>query len=297
MATKYNKSLLEEIIKTYECKIDFDKINFNRSIKGIQIEYECKCGNNNKKTTANIFNHGAYCMECTKKIKAQKNNQMMKSNLEDFIIKAKKVHGDKYDYSHIDKYTNNKTKVKIRCPIHDIFSQRPDDHLNGHGCKGCAAEKNKQAKQYSQEDFIIKAKYKYNERYDYSFVKYINYNTPVEIKCNICNKIFSTKPCYLLADKGGSCKYCNKHFSKSQIQWLDFLSKFYNIAIQHALNKGEFKIPNTNFYADGYCKETNTVYEFHGDFWHGNPNIYDSKSLNKRTNCTFGKLYDNTLKK
>jgi len=297
MAMKYNKSLLEKIIKEYECKIDLDKINFNKSIKDIQIVYECKCGKSNSKTTANIYKYGAYCSNCIKKQKAEKNNEKMKSNLEDFISKAKKVHNDKYDYSHIDKYTNNKTKIKIRCHIHNIFEQRPDDHLDGHGCKGCAAEKIKQVKQYSTEDFIAKATHKYKERYDYSFVKYIDCNTPVKIKCNICNKTFSTKPRYHLADNGGSCNYCNNQFSKSQIQWLEFLSKFYNITIKHALNGREFKIPNTNYPVDGYCEETNTVYEFHGDYWHGNPNIYNSNSFNKSNNRKFGELYDNTLKK
>ena len=67
-----------------------------------------------------------------------------------------------------------------------------------------------------------------------------------------------------------------------------------NVSIQHAENQGEFKIPQTNYWADGYCKETNTIYEFLGDFWHGNPKIYDSEKINYSTGCTFGELYNKT---
>ena len=47
---------------------------------------------------------------------------------EDFIEKAKKIHGNKYDYSRVE-YINNKTKVCIICPEHGEFWQRPNDHL------------------------------------------------------------------------------------------------------------------------------------------------------------------------
>jgi G:T-mismatch repair DNA endonuclease (very short patch repair protein) len=48
---------------------------------------------------------------------------------------------------------------------------------------------------------------------------------------------------------------------------------------------------------DGFCKETNTIYEFHGDFWHGNPSIYDKDQLNPINKKSFGELYQQTIKK
>lgn len=50
-----------------------------------------------------------------------------------FIQKANLVHKNKYDYSLVN-YENSKLKVKIICPIHGIFEQRPDLHLIGNGC-------------------------------------------------------------------------------------------------------------------------------------------------------------------
>jgi hypothetical protein len=60
---------------------------------------------------------------------------------EKFIIKANIVHHNKYDYSLVE-YKNNKLKVKIICPIHGIFEQRPDSHLQGKSCKKCGYIKN-----------------------------------------------------------------------------------------------------------------------------------------------------------
>lgn len=48
-----------------------------------------------------------------------------------------------------------------------------------------------------------------------------------------------------------------------------------NIYIQHALNGGEFRIPGTKYRVDGFCEDTNTVYEFHGTVYHGDPQVFE----------------------
>ena len=86
-------------------------------------------------------------------------------------------------------------------------------------------------------------------------------------------------------------------FSKSQIEWLTFIEKLRGIKIQHAMNDGEYKIKKTRWLADGYCKETNTVFEYHGDFWHGNPTKYDPEFINTVCNKKMKTLYAATLKR
>ena len=51
-----------------------------------------------------------------------------------FKNKAKLIHGNKYDYSLVD-YKKCDVKVKIICPKHGIFEQKPNDHLQGCGCQ------------------------------------------------------------------------------------------------------------------------------------------------------------------
>lgn len=66
----------------------------------------------------------------------------------------------------------------------------------------------------------------------------------------------------------------------------------YDVNIQHGNNIGEFRIPNTKYSADGYCKETNAIYEFHGDYWHGNPNKFIQSEMNITCKKTFREILE-----
>ena len=73
----------------------------------------------------------------------------------------------------------------------------------------------------------------------------------------------------LIPDGGYTCK---DTFSKKSLIWLAYLEKKEAITIQHALkNGGEFKIPSTNFRADGWCHERNSIYSYYGCYYHGCP--------------------------
>ena len=56
-----------------------------------------------------------------------------------------------------------------------------------------------------------------------------------------------------------------------------------NIFIQHAGNIGEKKVKiNDKLYKfDGYCEKTNTVYEFYGNYFHGNPKLFNKDEFNE----------------
>jgi hypothetical protein len=54
-------------------------------------------------------------------------------------------------------------------------------------------------------------------------------------------------------------------------------------------------INNKRIIVDGFNPTTNTVYEFWGDYWHGNPNKFRSTDMNPTTKKTFGELYQQTL--
>ena len=77
---------------------------------------------------------------------------------------------------------------------------------------------------------------------------------------------------------------------------MNFISKLYKINIRHAENEGEFKILTTRFKADGYCEETNTIYEFHGTIYHGDPRLCNSTDFNY-LGKNYGELYKNTLER
>lgn len=135
---------------------------------------------------------------------------------EEWIEKAKQIHGDKYDYSKVN-YLDAKTKVCIICRKHGEFWQYPNVHLKGCGCVKCFAEFNKD----NVDTFIFKANKIHKYKYDYSKVKYVNSQTKV---CIICHKHgeFWQRPCDHLNQKQG-CPLCNLSHLENEIH--DFLTE------------------------------------------------------------------------
>ena len=80
--------------------------------------------------------NGCGCPICANEIKGK----YQISNRGKFINDAKKIHGNKYNYSKI-KYINNRTKVCIICKEHGEFWQMPHNHLQGDGCPKCKYSK------------------------------------------------------------------------------------------------------------------------------------------------------------
>ena len=87
------------------------------------------------------------------------------------------------------------------------------------------------------------------------------------------------------------------NFSKMSIIWLNYMSNGCNI--KHALNGSEKKltIGNKTYKVDGFCEETNTVYEFYGCFWHGCPKCYRPNIINTKSQKDMGALNDLTVEK
>ena len=65
-----------------------------------------------------------------------------KLDINSFIIKAKQVHGDVYDYS-LSVYEGSTKHILIVCPVHGNFYKTPSKHLLGQGCPNCSKENKK----------------------------------------------------------------------------------------------------------------------------------------------------------
>lgn len=192
-----------------------------------------------------------------------------------FVNKSKIKHNNKYDYSLVE-YVDSDTKVNIVCPIHGIFKVTPRQHMyRKTGCNKCAVDRSKLTNTKTTEQFIIDAIKVHGNKYSYEHTEYINAHTPLRINC-LTHGIFQQAPNVHTYHKAGCPSCINNSHSTTALQWLNEISNTNNIFIQHAGNIGEYAIPHTRFKADGYCKETNTIYEFYGDAFHGNLNVYES---------------------
>lgn len=123
----------EEFIKRAS-KLHNNKYNYSKSNyinTKTKIEIICpKHGSFWQEPENHIQGDG--CPECGKETVVKK----LSSNTEEFIRKARLVHGNKYNYSKVN-YINSENKVEIICPTHGSFWQKPTNHLYGCGCPKC----------------------------------------------------------------------------------------------------------------------------------------------------------------
>ena len=169
-----------------------------------------------------------------------------KITTEDFIKKAIKIHGNKYDYSLVE-YKNAISKVKIICPEHGFFEQTPNSHLSKSGCMKCGGR-------YSeQNDFLEKTKKIHGDIYDYNLVNYKNAKTKIKI---ICKKhgVFEQLPNSHLS--GSGCPKCGKINSiKNQtILQTDFIDKC-NLIHNHKYNYNLVDYKNCKIKVKIICPE------------------------------------------
>lgn len=143
---------------------------------------------------------------------------MTKRTINDFISKAREVHGNKYDYSKVN-YINCKTKVCIICPIHGYFWQTPDNHLQGKRCPKCS-----KVFRINTESFIEMSKRIHGDKYDYSKVNYVNNHTDVCIICPKHGEFWQRPSVHLI---GNGCRKCGRVVTSKKLRGnLDgFISK------------------------------------------------------------------------
>lgn len=124
----------------------------------------------------------------------------IKLTTEEFVEKARRVHGDTYDYSLV-AYENSHKPVAIICKVHGVWLQKPNNHLTGKGCGHC-----KQSVLKTQETIIAEFVSVHGDRYDYSKVEYVGADSDVEIFCRKHNSWFKQSP--RVHKRGGGCNLC-----------------------------------------------------------------------------------------
>jgi len=144
---------------------------------------------------AAVHIRGSGCLECS-------GNK--KHSTESFIVKARALHCDNYDYSQVD-YKGAHTPVTIICPDHGLFMQSPTNHLSGNGCPECGRLAASDAKRSTTEEFIIKAKAIHGVRYDYALVDYVGSAIKVKIICSEHGPFEQTPSEHLV---GSGCAKC-----------------------------------------------------------------------------------------
>ena len=199
MAILLSKTTPQFIIEANEIhrnKYDYSKVVYDNSRTYIIII--CPIHKDFKQIPgSHLSGHG--CPKCGKESTAI----LLSKTTPQFIIEAKDVHKNKYDYSKVD-YTNSDTKVVITCPVHKDFRQIPSSHLRGYGCLKCGRDIVTILQAKTTAEFIIDAKKVHGNKYDYSKVEYSNNSTKVVIIC-LAHGNFSQSPKSHLNKNGCPC--------------------------------------------------------------------------------------------
>lgn len=216
------ETFIRDSRKIHNNKYDYSKVNFINTM--IKVKIICPIhGEFTQMPCEHLKGRG--CPQCSKDSK--------RKTIAQFIEDAKKVHGEKYDYSKV-KYIDNKTKVCIICPIHGEFWQAPIKHLMAaQGCPKCnkIGKKIKEVNNISftnttnyAEKFIKEAPIKHKNKYDYSKVNYVNTNTKVCIICPKHGEFWQTPHHHL---DGRGCPKCGRKIVTTET-YLELINERYD---------------------------------------------------------------------
>ena len=181
-----------------------------------------------------------------------------KSNTKEFISKAKKIYGNKYDYSKVE-YTGNKNKVTIICPKHGEWQVTPNNFLRGSECPGCFG-----TPKHTKEEFIKMARKVHGNKYDYSKVEYDGLKEKVRIICPVHGEFFQTAGSHV---RGSGCPKCVNFVWHGRTIHPEYRKLTKEIFVKrsketHSTNYGYSKVEYK-----GYKEKVCIICPEHGEFW------------------------------
>ena len=237
------------------------------------------------------FHHlkGHGCIKCM----GAKSSMERRFTLEDFLEKANLIHQDKYNYDEV-QYLGCDSKIKILCKEHNTyFYQTPYCHIKTRsGCPTCAIIKAGIARRLNINELIEKAKKIHKNKYNYSKVIYTGCDDKVEIICPVHGSFFQAMYSHVNLKNG--CPSCYGRISAIETRWLEE-NKIPNTKENRQVNIR--LINGSNINVDGYIPEKREIYEFFGDYWHGNILVYKKGRINVACGKTYLELYEKTIER
>ncbi len=255
-----------------------------RAVHGDRYDYsKVVYKNNSTKVEVICAEHGSFFPKPINHIQNQSGCPACvgckRTTAEDFIERARAVHGDRYDYSALN-YAGVDSLVSIGCTDHGLFQQIAYDHTSGHGCKICGVEKCASANRRLLAEFIAKARAFHGDWFDYSRAAYINSTTLIEIICEAHGSFWQTP--YNHAN-GSGCPACAREQTTSKgenelAQWVAGLGLQVSRNDRAALGSMEIDI---------FLPDLKIGIEYNGAYWHSDgklphPRIHEVKASKAR---------------
>jgi len=254
------------------------------NVHGDKYSYELvEYTNNSTKVKITCLVHGVFeqspnkhmggqgCPMCSVGIVASTKRKVF----DDFLKESVSVHGDKYSYELVD-YKNRNTKIKIICPVHGIFKQRPANHLMGWGCNDCGYDTTKRKVMLDHDVIIERAKQVHGDKYSYELVEYTKKKDVISIICPD-HGVFEQRSENHLYGQG--CPKCSCVISRQELELQEWLSDFIDIKTNDRSLIKPYEL-------DIVIPSKNIAIEYNGLYWHSEGAGRDNKyHLNKHNMC------------
>lgn len=175
------------------------------------------------------------------------------TNSDQFLLKARKVHGLDYEYPELS-YQHNKAPIRI---LHracgKVFEQTSSNHLKGTRCPHCF-----KSPLVGFEEFLKRAQEVHGSDYDYSLVAYKGVNHKVKILHN-CGEFFEQTPANHLQGFGCPCQ----SRSRGEVQVEKYLS-VRGVPFEKQVSFEDLRNPRTNRKLRFDFQVLDTLIEFDG---------------------------------
>lgn len=192
---RFEKEFIKRAREVHGQKYDYSVSKYLGATKPIKIVCR-KHGHFIQNASNHLAGYG--CEKCGR----ERLRELFSFSNKEFLRRAKNEHGSRYSY--LTKYKNNNTPIKIRCPEHGVFFQRPANHLKGEGCRLCSMKKAGMNKRATHGEFVHKVK-KVHPRYTFPD-RYITAVKKINVRCRK-HGLFRMSPNLLL--NGHGCKKCD----------------------------------------------------------------------------------------
>jgi hypothetical protein len=272
-------------------------------IHGDKYDYSLANHINHSRMTIICSQHGEFfqtalshlrgngCFDCGKL--STRDSILSRNEIKAFIEKANIKHNNKYDYSLVTRIMKGKmkgtqkedyitSKVIIVCRKHGKFTQSPNSHLKGHGCKDCGHLYQRGSLHHDAVNkFELKAINIHGIKYDYSLVEYISSNKKVILVCPQHGEFTQTPHAHLHGRAG--CFQCGvvsrtKKRTFSTAKFIEEATKIYGdkydysrvnyittheIVIIGCKQHGDFNKTPQNFLIGSECNECSRLSRKH----------------------------------
>jgi hypothetical protein len=203
-----------------------------------------------------------------------------KVSADEILDYCKKIHNGKYDYSNV-KFDFKTDVINLNCSIHGDFDITVKRHCNGGGCRKCGYGT------LSIDEFIEKAREVHGDKFEYTLVQFELMSDKIHVVCPK-HGVFTPTVSDHLRNRH-NCAKCGVRVSVGESEWLDYL-KIPN-------NPDHRQVRIGRYFVDGLSSDKKTIFEYYGDYWHGNPVKYNLEDIHPVRKVPYKTLYEQTLKK